>query len=91
LPLSYYIYYRVAQPAEALALVQELQAELKSGLGVAGRWLRKRDDPSVWMEIYEDVEDAVAFEERLAAAVQRVDFAVVLNTGASRHMECFEN
>jgi hypothetical protein len=91
LPLSYYIYYRVAQPAQAQALVQKLQADLKSGLGIAGRWLRRRDDPSTWMEIYEGVEDAVAFEQHLAATVQRVDFAVVLDVGTSRHMECFEN
>jgi hypothetical protein len=91
LPLSYYIYYRVAQPAQALAHVQNLQAELKDGLGIAGRWLRRRDDPATWMEIYEGVEDAIAFEQCLAAAVQRLDFAAVLDAGTSRHMECFES
>jgi hypothetical protein len=91
LSLSYYIYYRVAQPAPARMLVRDIQSALKSRTGIDGRLLRKRDDPSTWMEIYEGVGDNDAFEKCLAAAVQATNFAAVLVTDGVRHMECFED
>jgi hypothetical protein len=91
LSLSYYIYYRVAQPAQARTLVRDIQAALKSRMDIAGRLLTKRDDPTTWMEIYEGVGEASAFEQCLAAAVQETNFAAVLETGDVRHMECFED
>ena len=89
--LSYYIYYRVAQPAQAQTLVRDLQTALKSRTGIAGRLLRKRDDPTTWMEVYEGVEEPDAFEQCLAAGVQTINFAAVLETSGVRHMECFED
>lgn len=89
--LSYYIYYRVAQPAQAQTLVRHIQAALKDKTGIDGRLLRKHDDPSIWMEIYEDVGDIDAFEQCLAAAVHETNFTAVLVTGGVRHMECFED
>ena len=91
LSLSYYIYYRVAQAAHAQTLVRDIQAALKSRTGISGRLLRKRDDPSTWMEIYEGVGDAGKFEQCLAAVLQATDFAAALATGSVRHMECFED
>ena len=91
MPLSYYIYYRVAQPAQAQTLVRHIHAALKARTGIDGRLLRKRDDPSTWMEIYEGVSEIDAFEQCLAAAVQAANFAGVLVTGGERHMECFED
>ncbi|MBI3528546.1 MAG: DUF4936 family protein [Betaproteobacteria bacterium] len=88
--LSYYIYYRVAQPAQAQTLVRHIQAALKDKTGIDGRLLRKRNDPSTWMEVYEGVGDVDAFEQCLAAAVHGTDFAAVLVTGGVRHVECFE-
>jgi len=87
---SYYIYYRVAQPAQAQTLVRHIQSSLKARTGIDGRLLRKRDDPSTWMEIYERVEDVDVFEQCLAAAVRATNFEAVLATGDVRHMECFE-
>jgi hypothetical protein len=91
LPHSYYIYYRVAQPAQAQTLVRHIQAALKAGTGIDGRLLRKRDDPSTWMEIYEGVGEIDAFEQCLTAAVQATNFAAVLVTDGVRRMECFED
>jgi hypothetical protein len=91
LSLSYYIYYRVAQPAQAQTLVEHIQAALKDKTGIAGRLLRKRDDPSTWMEIYESVGNVDAFEHCLAAAVRATNFAAVLVAGGVRHTECFED
>ena len=72
-------------------LVDAIQSAVKSRTGVAGRLLMKRDDPATWMEVYEDVGDAHVFEQSLSAAVQSTDFASVMQSGAVRHMECFEN
>lgn len=88
---AYYIYYRVAA-AHAAALeprVRAMQAVLAAETGVAGRLMKKRGEPLLWMEVYEDVADAAGFEaalERLAAA-HRVSEA--LQPGAGRHTECF--
>jgi hypothetical protein len=91
LALSYYIYYRVAKPAQALGLVRDIQAVLKTRCSIAGRLVRKRGDVSNWMEIYEGVRDAVAFEHNLALAVQTAHFDNVMEPGSARHMECFED
>jgi hypothetical protein len=91
LALSYYIYYRVAQPVRAQSLVRDIQSAVKSRSGIAGRLLRKRDDPATWMEIYEGVDDAPHFEQNLVSVVQAADFASVMEPGGTRHMECFED
>ena len=54
---SYYIYYRVApDKAEGCApKIKELFAAVKQATGVAGRLLKKRGEPLLWMEIYENV------------------------------------
>lgn len=87
---SYYVYYRVSDALRAQSLARELQASLKQACGVAGRLQRKRDDPSTWMEIYEGVSDAQAFERTLAQQVEAMRFADVLQPGSARHLECFE-
>jgi hypothetical protein len=90
LPLSYYVYYRVTQASQATALAHALLATMKQKTGIAGRLLRKRDDPATWMEIYEGVQDAAAFERSLAECVEATQFAGVLQSGSARHLECFE-
>jgi hypothetical protein len=89
--VSYYIYYRVVQSARAQALVRDIQAAVQSRTGISGRVLRKRNDPATWMEIYEDVDDSVAFEQSLDAAVRACNFAAVLETDGARKLECFED
>lgn len=88
--LCYYIYYRVAQPAQAQTLVRDIQAALKDKTGISGRVLRKRDDPATWMEIYEGVKDADAFERHLTAVIHAANFAAILEDGSRRHLERFE-
>ncbi len=41
------------------------------------------------MEVYEDIDDAGAFERALLAAVERHDLHRLLLPGASRKIECF--
>jgi hypothetical protein len=65
--LNYYVYYKVA-PAQLGALrpkVQDLFRLAKLQFGVTGRWMRRRDDPATYMEVYEDVRDEAAFEALL--------------------------
>jgi hypothetical protein len=65
--LNYYVYYRIA-PGDvdaARRAVQSLFAAVEKACGVRGRWMRRRDDPSTYMEVYEDVKDEAAFEDLL--------------------------
>lgn len=87
---SYYIYYRSRHPERELAaIVGEMQAALARETGVAGRLMRRADDPSTWMEVYEAVTDAADFEQRLAAAVARFALERLLDGQARRHVERF--
>jgi hypothetical protein len=87
---SYYIYYRTgADAARVRAVVAPMQAELASLTGVAGRLLRRVDDATTWMEVYEEVADAARFEEALAAAVERFGLRALLAADAERHVERF--
>jgi hypothetical protein len=87
---SYYIYYRVADAAAAASLVARLQRTLREEAGVAGRLLKKRGDPALWMEVYEHVRDAAAFERLLASTVDDLRFSRALAGGGERKLECFE-
>ena len=40
-------------------------AVIERQCGVRGRWMRRRDDPSTYMEVYEGIEDAAKFEALL--------------------------
>ncbi len=90
---SYYIYYRV-EPDQADACeqkIKELLAAVKDATGVAGRMLKKRGEPLLWMEIYENVIDAEAFELGLAHAAARIGVLAYLQPDSGRHTECFKN
>src|SRR5205814_897179 len=47
---------------EARAGVGRLFAAIERECGVRGRWMHRRDDPTTYMEVYEDVKDEKAFE-----------------------------
>lgn len=80
---SYYVYYRVeASRLPALRHdIERLFGAIEGATGVRGRWMRRRDEPSTYMEVYENVGEDRAFEallEREAAAL-----------GLQRHVERF--
>ena len=91
--LNFYIYDRVpAQNAErARAAVRELQRELSDIAGISGRLLRRRDDETTWMEIYENVQDGPRFEAELAKLVERRGLTALLVPGSSRKQEVFRS
>lgn len=88
---SYYIYYRV-DPDKTDACepkVRELLAAVKDATGVSGRLLKKRNEPLLWMEIYENVSDAEQFELELSGAVVKLGVQAFLQPGSGRRPECF--
>ena len=65
--MNYYVYYKVApaQAEELAAKVAELFDLVKKQTGIHGRWMRRRDDPATYMEVFEGVKDEQAFEALL--------------------------
>ena len=88
--LCYYVYYRVTEPQQARIVVRSMQAQLHVRSGVRGRLLTKRDEPGLWMEVYEGVNDALAFEAELDRLIGAMKLEVFLEPGSRRHTECFE-
>jgi len=80
---SYYVYYRVQ--ADRVASLQDevrhLFRVVEEATGVRGRWLRRRDEPATYMEVYEDVRDEAAFEALLGRESAEL--------GLERHVERF--
>jgi hypothetical protein len=93
MPLAYYIYYRVAAEQSAVCgkKVGALLDAVRAATGISGRFMKKRGEPLLWMEVYESVDDPVAFEQALAAAVAASGFADCLQAGSGRRTECFES
>ena len=89
--LNYYVYYRIpAGNAErARAAVASLQRELAGATGIGARLLRRRDDETTWMEVYEGVEDEPRFEATLAELVQRHGVNALIAPDSSRKQEVF--
>ena len=65
--MNYYVYYKIS-PDQLQALrprVQDLFRKAKLDFGVDARWMRRRDDPATYMEVYEGVKDEAPFEALL--------------------------
>lgn len=81
--MNYYVYYRL-EPSRAESLraaVESMFGKIERQFGVRGRWMRRRDDSSTYMEVYEGIADEAAFE----AFLER-ECAV---SGVERKMERF--
>ena len=65
---NYYVYYRVAhsRSADLRPEIKKLLLRIQEQTGVTGRWMRRRDDATTYMEVYEGVKDEQAFEAALA-------------------------
>ncbi len=86
----YYIYYRVKDDdAETETQIRAMQTRLACRSGISGHLLKRRDDPSTWMEIYENVADSIHFEHQLARAVSEFDVDLFLAGDGRRVIECF--
>lgn len=87
----YYIYYRVdpERTLEADAAVKQIQYEMEAHFSVAGRLLKKRGEPLLWMEIYENVPSSAAFETALKLAENKAGILRFVRGDGLRHLECF--
>ena len=72
--MNYYVYYKIepARLQQLWPLVQQIFLEIEEQTGIRGRWMRRRDDPTTYMEVYEDVKDETAFEALLEGASARL-------------------
>jgi len=63
----YYVYYKISPDdlPQLRVAVQTLFKTIEKQCGVRGRWMRRRDDPTTYMEVYEEVKDTTAFEALL--------------------------
>jgi hypothetical protein len=52
----------LARVAELERKVHNLFDAIEKQCSVRGRWMRRRDDPATYMEVYEEVADEAAFE-----------------------------
>ena len=71
---NFYVYYRVdaARVDSVGVAIRKIFKTIEKETGIRGRWMRRRDDPSTYMEVYEGVADDKAFEallEREAAGL----------------------
>jgi metal-dependent amidase/aminoacylase/carboxypeptidase family protein len=80
---SYYVYYRVeaGRVASLQQQIRQLFRSIETATGVRGRWMRRRDAPTTYMEVYEDVRDERAFETLLEREAAKL--------GLERHVERF--
>ncbi len=86
-----YVYYRVTTESRESAdtAVSRLFAEVSARTGVAGRIMRREDDPGTWMEVYESVGDTAAFCATLARLSAAVGLDAILGGAEARHIERF--
>ncbi len=80
---SYYVYYQV-EPGRVSLLQEQVRLlfrSIEAATGVRGRWMRRRDEPATYMEVYEDVREESAFEARLESEGAKL--------GLQRHVERF--
>ena len=63
----YYVYYKIEPQklAEVRGVVEKLFKTIEKQCRVRGRWMHRRDDPTTYMEVYEDVKEVAAFEALL--------------------------
>lgn len=89
--VSLFVYYRVdgQQDVALRERVGAIQTDVFAATGVSGRLLRRRDDATTWMEIYEPISDVDQFEQVLQSALGRHGFDALLAPGDVRHAERF--
>jgi hypothetical protein len=88
---NYYVYYRVdAQSLNVLRLsVQDLFNAIERKTGVRGRWMRRRDEATTYMEVYEGVNDEASFETLLEREWEHLGLQRFLAAGTARRREIF--
>lgn len=88
---SIYVYYKVdpERLRDLRDVVEQLFTAIQRESGVLGLWQRRRDDPTTYMEVYADVQDASRFEALLAREGERLGVNRFLAPGGARRVELF--
>lgn len=65
--MNYYVYYKIdpGRADEVRSKVHSLFMLVEKQCGIRGRLMRRRDDATTYMEVYEDVKDERGFEALL--------------------------
>lgn len=86
-----YVYYRVDLSQAGLAAMQidRLLLAMAPHCGRPPRRLARCDDPSTWMEIYENIARLEPFLAALQTAVEAHGCHAFIREG--RHLECFND
>ena len=89
---GFYVYYRIASPQQAAvqAAVLQLFTLLQAQTGIQGRLLRRVDDVTTWMEVYEGIADAEAFSSALQQNTRSSGLQALLGS-TQRVIERFED
>ncbi len=90
-PVHCYVYYRV-DPEHAAAAHRTIAAVLSTieqRAGVTGSLLQRQDEPMLWMEVYENVQDPARFEVMLADLLDTHRFSQFLAPDSARRIERF--
>lgn len=90
-PVHVYCYYRVpsAHAGAARQAVALIFRALEERFGVIGRLLQGEEEPTLWMEVYDQVRDAERFLATLATLCAAHDFSALLAPGSARRIERF--
>ena len=86
-----YVYYRIdaAHAVAARRAIADVLGRVEARAGVAGRLLRRLDEPLLWMEVYDNVREPGRFEAILDELVAAHGFGQFLAPGARRTIERF--
>jgi hypothetical protein len=88
----YFVYYKVdlAKSEWAIAAIHAALADIERACGIRGRLMRRTDEPSTWMEVYDNVEDPASLDRAIEAAVAAHELERFLRPGTRRMFEKFE-
>jgi len=87
--VSLFIWYRVvSDDPETAALVRGMLARLACRTGVEVRLMKKSDEPEVWMEIHERIDDLPGYQRAMRQALDIYDLDLFID--GSRHIESFQ-
>jgi hypothetical protein len=85
----FYVWYTVRGDLDAaMREISRMITAVETHTGVAGRVLARRDDPSTWMEIYENVAEPSRFERVLNDLAREQGVLAFVEDGR-RHTERF--
>ena len=90
---SCFVYYRVSPDhvAEASRAAKHTIEQMRALTGVDGRLMSKVNEPLLWMEVYEDIEDRASFLSTMRQCVAQTNLARWLQGERQRHTEIFQS